>query len=191
MSNLIEAILPYSTEVWSVVLVLLTALVRHFTRLKPSLIYSVAHAANLLVDHEVEKEDGQKEPSRGLVRMASITIQNSGLKAATNTEVTLNWKPEILNVLPARAFDEKTTAFDRYTLKFESIAPAEQITIHMMSFNAELPATTSVRCDESVAKVRDMTLQRIWPRWINIGALALLALGAFSAFRILLTMIGA
>lgn len=140
----------------------------------------------MLVDNPLLDENGKQISSTQIVRTASITVQNTGLKAAKSVEVTFNWKPTVINIAPARAFNEVVSAFGRYSLKFDSFAPNERVTIDIMSFNAELPAMTAVRSDDCVAKSVIMTSQRVWPQWYlrAIFSVTLLGLVTFVYFII-------
>lgn len=167
----------YQTQLWSVALVIFGALVTRLTRLNPKLHYSVHHDSSLLVDQPLLDQDGNKIASRQMVRTASIVVGNNGLNPANNVEISFNWKPMILNVLPARSYSDVQSPFDRYSVKFESVAPDEVVTINVMSINAELPALTSVRCDECAGKAIEMSPQRVWPVWLNYFSLAIFMLG--------------
>lgn len=165
----------YQTQIWSVVTVLVGALIGRIFRLRPKLFYSVDHSTNILVDQPLVDNQGKQVALSQLVRTASITVQNTGLLPAKGVEVAFNWKPPILNLSPARAFAEMGSAFGRYSLKFDSFAPGERTTIEIMSINAELPVMTAVRSDDCVGKLVSMAPQRVWPKWfLNTVALIML-----------------
>lgn len=167
----------YQPQIWSIALVILGALVSRAMRLRPKLHYSVHHATNLLVDQPLFDQEGKQVSARQLVRTASIVVSNGGLNPAKNAEISFNWKPMILNVLPARSYSDVHSPFDRYSVKFDSMAPGEQVTIDIMSINAELPVLTAVRCDECEGKLINMAPQRVWPSWFIYSATGFLLLG--------------
>lgn len=166
------------------------ALVTRLTRLRPRLQFSINHSANLLVEEPLLDGEGNQIADRQLVRTASIVVGNVGLQPAKNVEVAFNWKPRILNVSPARAYVDVPSPFDRHSIKFDSFAPGEQVTIGIMSINAELPVMTAVRSDECQGKQITMAPQRVWPQWILYVGLALLTLGVATAVYLLILLFG-
>lgn len=122
-------------------------------------------------------KDGKKIADRQLVRTASIVVSNAGLQPARNVEVAFNWKPPILNVSPARSYSDVPSPFDRYSIKFDSLAPGEQVAIGIMSLNAELPLMTAVRSDDCQGQSINMVAQRVWPNWFLYSGAALYILG--------------
>jgi hypothetical protein len=166
-TTIFQFMVGHQAQIWSLVTVIVAALVTRILRLRPRLRYSVGHSANLLVMQPLLDENGKQIADRQIVRTASITLDNGGLQAAKSLEVTFNWKPPILNIWPARAFNESNSSFDRYSLKFDSLAPYEQLTIEIMSINQELPSLTVVRSEDCVGKMVHMSLQRVWPSWFN------------------------
>jgi hypothetical protein len=172
-----QFVTDHQTQLWSAVIVLFGALVARVFRLRPKLIFSVGHSTNLIVEQRLMDADGTQVAPRQMVRTASITVQNAGLQAAKAVELTFNWKPAIMNVWPARAYSDVVSPFDRYSLKFDSLAPGEVSTIEIMSVNAELPLLTSVRADECVGKMIKMAAQRVWPSWYLRILLSFLLIG--------------
>lgn len=170
-------------------MVIIGALVSRAMRLRPRLHYSVHHSTNLLVDEPLFNKEGDQVAPRQLVRTASIVVSNGGLNPAKNAEVSFNWKPMILNVLPARSYSDVHSPFDRYSVKFDSMAPGEQVTIDIMSINAELPILTAVRCDECEGKAIKMAPQRVWPASFNFFASAFFLLGLGTAFYLAIRLL--
>ena len=186
-------LIDHQSYLWSFGTVLFGAVITRLMRLRPRLIYSVNHASSLLFDNAVPDALGVEERKRNIVRTASIALSNSGLQAAKNVELTLNWRPQILSIVPARTYEEDTSAFDRHTLKFSSFAPGETVIVDMMSVNLPLPDITALRADDAVGKQVNMTPQRVWPTWVGWLTLVLLVLGASTAIYLsagLLQVIG-
>lgn len=109
---------------------------------------------------------------------ADIFVQNDGLLAAMAVEVTFNWKPRVFNVIPARAFTTETYALNRFAIHFDSIAPGEKVSIHIMSLNQELPVMTAVRAQNCVGKSIPLAPNRVMPGWFNVSVLLLTMVGA-------------
>ncbi len=189
MQQIVEFLGGYQPYIWSVVLVVVGALVNRAMRLRPLLTYSVHHASNVLVDQPLLGQDGNQIAARQMIRTASIVVGNAGLQSAKNVEVSFNWKPAILNVIPARSYTDLISPFDRYTVKFDSFAPHEQVTIDIISINADLPGLTAVRCDDCQAKEISMAPQRVWPNSLLLILTAMMLLGmATTVFFIIISV---
>ena len=94
-----------------------------------------------------------------------------------------------MNIFPARAFSEIDSAFNRYSVKFDSLAPNEQTTINIMSINVDLPVMTAVRCDECEGKLILMGAQRIWPNWFIRIVTTILLAGLVSTVYLLIRLL--
>ena len=189
MGQLASWAAAYQPQIWSVALVIIGTLVSRAMRLRPKLHYSVNHESSLLVDQPLFDKDGKQITARQIARTASIVVSNVGLNPAKNAEITFNWKPMILNVFPARSYSDVQSPFDRYSVKFDSMAPGEQVTIDIMSINADLPVLTSVRCDECEGKQIIMAPRRVWPNWFNYTATGILLLGLGTAFYLAIVLL--
>lgn len=189
MTTIWSAVSPYQVQLWSLVTVIFGALVARAMRLRPKVNFSIHHSSSILVDEPLLDEQKNVISPNQIVKMASIVVVNSGLNPARGLEVAFNWKPRIMNVFPARAFSEIDSAFNRYSIKFDSLAPKEQTTINIMAINADLPAMTAVRCDECEGKEIAMGPQRIWPTWFLRGATAVLLVGLVSSVYLLIRIL--
>ena len=187
----IQIIAEHQTQLWSLGTVLFGTLVGRIFRLRPKLFYSVDHSTNILVDQPLVDNEGKQIANSQLVRTASITVQNTGLHPAKGVEVAFNWRPPIMNLSPARAFTEVSSAFHRYSLKFDSFAPGERSTIEIMSINAELPLMTAVRSDDCVGKLIPMAPMRVWPQWYLYSVAFVTMLGAATLVYLALTLVQA
>ncbi|WP_267396534.1 MULTISPECIES: hypothetical protein [unclassified Sphingomonas] len=171
----------HQAQLWSLGTVVFAAIVARAMRLRPRLRYSVGHSWNMIVDEPLLDPEGQQIAPKQVVRTASITVGNSGLQAAKAVEIAFNWKPPIFNVWPGRNYEELPSSQGRFSLRFGSLAPAEQITIHIMSINQDLPLIAAVRSEDSVGKPVTMAPQRVWPAWVGGVTIVLLLLGAAAA----------
>ena len=178
-------------QLWSVVVVVLGAIVGRVFRLKPRLLYSVGHSANILVEEPLIGNDGNQISPRQLIRTASITLRNSGLKTTNGVEVTFNWKPHFMSLNPARSHTDLENPHGRYTLRFESLAPSEAVTVEILAINNELPAMTAVRSDDCGGELIAMAPQQIWPNWYLRVLAALLLLGGVTAIYLLISLVQA
>lgn len=184
-----DLMVGHEAELWSAVTVLFGFLLNRIFRLKPRLTYSVGHSSNLIVEQPLLDSEGTQISPTQMVRTASITVSNSGLQPDKAVEITFNWKPTVLNVWPARRFEEATGAFGRYSLKLDSLAPGEQFTIEILGINAELPLITSVRSENCVGKLVSMAPQRVWPVWLTNTLIAFMVLGMVTTVYLAVSLI--
>ena len=82
-----------------------------------------------------------------------------------------------MNVWPARHFESKESAYNRFTLTLDSLAPGEIFGIEILAVEAELPAITNVRCDESEGKLVAMQPQQVAASWKIVVAFLLMTVG--------------
>lgn len=62
---------------------------------------------------------------------------------------TFNWQPDNYNIWPVRPHSKRVSPDNRFTLKFENLAPQELFQIELIS-PAQLPQVMSVRCKQCV-----------------------------------------
>ncbi|SDX47456.1 hypothetical protein SAMN05518669_10515 [Variovorax sp. YR634] len=106
---------------------------------------------------------------------ASVRLMNLGREPAKKVEVVFNWKPDLLNMWPIRAFEESIDNSRRYIIKFDSFAPKEELRIEVMNVNKPLPALLTVRCDQCVGQRMDI-------RWVRALPPAVIGLMQFLCF---------
>lgn len=156
-------------------------LISQALRLKAKLDYSIDHSHLLLVDSPNVDQSGQTVgTNRQGVWTSSITLSNPGLLPAKLVAATFNWQPQIYNVMPPRPFTTEESALNRYSIKFDSLAPGERVTIVVMAINRELPVLTAVRAENVVGRQISMVLLRHSPKWLLITLGTLMAVGALT-----------
>lgn len=158
--------------------VLFGAILTRILRLRARLRYGIGHSFNMIVEEPLVGQNDEILADRQVVRTATITVVNVGKQPAKGAEVTFAFKPPIYNLWPARSFSEVPSPLGRHSIRFDSLSPGEQVAIHIMSINADLPIVTSVRSEESEGKLISMALQRVFPTWFNNLCFALILLGA-------------
>ena len=170
----------YSREVAGFLAVLLAFALNRVFRPKAKLIYSVRHAFTFLVDQPLLDPQGNQISASQTIHTASISVSNLGIQPAKNVEVAFNWKPQFINVWPARSFETKDSAQGRHSVVLDSLAPSEVFGMEILSINVALPGITAVRSDESVGTSVAMIPQPIHPRWnvVTVGVLIVLGVAA-------------
>lgn len=185
---MIETASPYSPQIFAVGLVLFGAIVNRLFRLKPKLLYSVGHSS--AVGIAVPPPASDASPGRALMRSASIFIGNGGLQPAKRVEATFAFRPAAYHVHPMRSFQEEVGAAGTFSLRFDSLAPSEQVRIEIVSFNQELPLITAVRSDECTGRLVEMMVQRVWPNWITRTLVTATLLGIATSVYLVFEIIG-
>ncbi len=179
----------YAKEIISVVTVFIAFALNHIFRPRARLVYAVGHDFTFLVDQPLLDAAGQQIAPRQTVHTQSIIVRNEGVVSATGVEVTLNWRPFVMNVWPARSYSETESAHSRWTVRFASLAPKESFNIELFSLNTQVPAPTSVRSEECVAVPKHMAIMPVQPPWKIILFLVLSLLGGMTAVYLLITAI--
>jgi hypothetical protein len=181
----------HQKELWSVVTIVLSVIANRVSRLRPKLRYSFGHAARLVIKEPLIGADGSTILEKQLLQTRSLTVANWGLQPAKAVEVTYNFKPRALSVWEPRAYTEVSSADDRYTIRFESLAPGESVLLEILALNMEPPLVTAVRSDDCVGKPVSMTLQRTFPGWLNVILAVIMLLGAVTAIYLLISLLQA
>jgi hypothetical protein len=150
----------YSKEIVSLLAPVLTWVLANFLRARVRLVWSSPHSWNMLLENQ-PIVDGRMP----MVRSASLTFQNLGRETAKNVEIVFNWRPEHSNIWPQRAYDTATNPDGRFIFKFPNLAPKESFGIEIMSFQNELPAVVSVRCEQALGQQVQMLPQLVLAKW--------------------------
>src|SRR5919201_4356594 len=173
----------FQRELISLAFALLTAAILHLFRSRAKLVWAVAHEFTFLITPPPPSVPPGVPPPAPVsinIHTASVILINSGRAAATDVELTFNWKPEQYNVWPVRPYETHTSPDKRYTLRFSSLAPREQFQIELIG--PQLPALLTVRSKECVGKQKAMRPTIVYPRWFEATVFILLFLGLASIF---------
>jgi len=170
--------------VFSVFLVIVTAVVTRWFERKPKLITYLSHSASFTysTDH------GGKEA----VNTHTLVIRNAGNKAATNVRVGHNHLPIDFQMFPKRAFKvENIDDGECSDIVFETVAPSEEITISYLYFPPVYVEQIigQVKCDEGIAKGMDVWITRRYPVWINYLVQFLIVIGGCTILYFLIAIL--
>lgn len=148
-------------------------------RLQPKarLVYGTRHTFTFLIQEPLRNDAGEIVSPTQTVNTASVQLINQGRVAATKLEIVFNWKPQHLNIWPARPYDEHISPDGRYSVLFGSLSPGEVVGFELLAVNAQLPALTTVRSEQSVAKNTPLLPQPVQPRWKQIVGVWFLVVG--------------
>jgi hypothetical protein len=171
----------YSRELVGVSTVVFAFLLNRVFRPRAKLIYSVRHAFTFIVEQPLLDPQGNEVSPTQTINTASISISNLGIQPAKNVEIVFNWKPQFLNVWPARHYSTKDSPPARHSIVLDSLAPKEVFGMEILSINANLPGLTAVRSDDCVAANVPMIPQQVQPRWRIMLAGTLMVIGLAGA----------
>lgn len=149
-------------------------------RLQPKarLVLGTSHFFTFLVQEPLRKEGGDVVSPTQTVNTASMQLINRGRVAATKLEIVFNWKPQHLNVWPARSFEERLAPDRRYSILFENLSPGELIGFELLAVNGALPDLITARSEQCVARTNLLLPQPIQPQWKAILVTSLLVVGS-------------
>ena len=129
---------------------------------------------------------GQVHLGSNWYSFSSVAVANRGAEAATNVEVMLASRPEVISANPPRPCTERVDANGTFHIGIGSLGPRETIWLHAFSPNDHNIGVINCRSDNAGgAKWRQVVFQRQAPTWVisSMGILALL--GAITAITIL------
>ncbi|WP_124420775.1 hypothetical protein [Pseudomonas sp. R2-60-08W] len=140
----------YGKEIFAVIVAAVPWLLDRFKG-KARLQYSQSHSHNFLVQQPLFNPDGELVREVQTANTRSFIVYNAGRETSTKVEIVFNWKP-ICNIWPLRHHTEHVMPDNRYAIVFDSLSPKENISIHILAVNGELPMLTTVRSDQAVAE---------------------------------------
>lgn len=160
-----EFIQTYGKEIVSLVVPIFVWMLNTFFKAKAKLLVARPHAFTFLVQEPLIDTQGNQVSPTQTINTSSFVVSNAGRDTATKVEIVFNWKPQCVNLWPARHYQERIEPDNRYTITFESLAPREDVGFHMFSINNPLPEFIIARCDQCVAKHINMEPQPVAPAW--------------------------
>ncbi|MFC7302576.1 hypothetical protein [Cognatiluteimonas weifangensis] len=155
----------YGKEIVSLVVPLLAWVLSNFFKARARLLVARPHAFTFLVQEPLLDQQGNQISPTQTINTSSFVVANVGRESATKVEVVFNWKPQCVNLWPARHYQERVEPDNRYTITLDSLAPREDVGFHMFSINNDLPAFMIARCDQCVAQPIYMVPQPVVPAW--------------------------
>jgi hypothetical protein len=176
-----ELLHQFELQIFAVIGTLVITIIRYVFRPNSHLVYSNPHSFNFLL---------QPNPAASsfVLATASVWVKNAGRLAATEVEITFNFKPQNYNVWPPRPFVSEDSGDGRHTLKFSYIAPKEFIQIELLSSSKDLPLIVSFRSKEGIAKLITMRPMQVLPKHLIriLGMLILVGFTTLLYFALLL-----
>jgi hypothetical protein len=184
-----EFLREYGKEIFSGLVAIVVWALGYFLKAKPRLSLAQPHAFTYLVDEPITGPDGTVIQPRQTVHTSTYWVQNSGRDTATRVELVFNAEPKCLNIWPVRSFLPRTLPDNRYVLIFDSLAPGEVLSCHVLNVNHSLPDLIYVRCDQGAAKIIEMRPQVVASAARIRLAIALMILGVAGAFYLALLLL--
>jgi hypothetical protein len=186
-----EAILSvwaqYSSEFVSFGLTLLTGVIYWLVQGRAKVRWGVQHGFAHKLANRVA-DDGSPMPDV-LVYTSAILFINTGRIPAKNVEITLNYKPDSLAVWPDRQYLQQDNPDKRPVVRFESLAPREQLTINLLSVGVAVPDLLTVRAENALPKQIPLGPARMFSKPVQVALIVLLMLGILTAFYALITTV--
>jgi hypothetical protein len=116
------------------------------------------------------------------IRSGQVMVQNLGRRSAKSVQITCvpGGAPAGYVLLPSIVHSTRIGPNNEWILEIPFIAPKEIITLQVL--NGQI--VDSVRCEDGLAKAVPVTHQRLFPRWVQLTAGAIMLFGALSFFYI-------
>lgn len=120
-----------------------------------------------------------------LLLTQSLTVQNRGRKAAEWVEIVHGRRQDFFQLYPALQFTEAIAASGEHTLRINSLARHEHVTVQFLCYS-HMPALSHVRSNAGPAKQMPWIIAPKYPQWVYILMLLAMVLGCcFSAYWII------
>jgi hypothetical protein len=151
---------------------------------KEKLIAHYGHVSSFKLKNSV-REDKER-----WIYTHSVIVRNTGRKPATNLRLGHNVLPEDIIVQPDIEYSIKKLPGGSKELVFPSIAPKKEITV---SYLYSPPLTyqqinSHIESDGGEAKVVNVLLQQIFPKWVNVAVCLLMFTGSVTLVYLLVVL---
>ena len=162
-----------------VIAVFLTAFVSRYFSERESLIAFYGHIASHAFNSVVEG----KEVAH--IHTHAVVIRNNGNKTAKNIRISHNYLPDF-KIYPETEYEVKSLPNGGKELVIPRITPKKEYTISYLYFP---PITyndinSSIESDVGTAKIINVKLQQIFPRWVNFLSSFFICLGLITSMYI-------
>lgn len=156
MASLIS---QYSKEIVSILVPLLAWVLNGGLRRKARLIWTEQHSSSILTEENFS--DGDEIKSRPtVVCTRSLYFKNVGSQPAKRVELVFNWRPQCMNLIPHRLYEEKVSPNGKFIIQIENLAPGEWFISDLFSVR-ELPNLVTVRCEQTIPKYIESSPQPV------------------------------
>ena len=158
---------------------------KDFLEAKEKLIAHYGHVSSFkLKRHEGDEQDKW-------VYTHSVVVRNAGKKPATNLRLGHNILPDNFIVQPDISYSIIELPGGSKELVFPTLAPKKEITVSYLYFP---PLTynqinSHIESNNGPAKVVNVLLQQIFPKWVNTTVGVLMLTGAVTLLYILVLLI--
>lgn len=156
--------LEYTKEIASIGAAALGLLGKFFSRKRVAMIYAERYRLSHLLP-PFRNESGEVTVPAPLLNVHCFIVRNSGKEPLSHIVVTLNWKPQSMNMYPARPYEGHAGDHNRFSYIFSSLSPGEEIAFEMVSVQADLPSIILVGSHEAMAKPIHLVPTPSVPRW--------------------------
>lgn len=161
-------------------------IIASYFQAKVRLFHSPIHSYSYLINQPRLDENGNEVSPHQVVHTTSFTIYNGGRQSATMVDLIFNFKPQHFELAPPRPFDGKTNEDGKYVIRFENLAPNEEVSFEILGINQEVPHLRNVICREGVARTRQIQWQPQFSDSIKLilGLLAIVGIATSGYFLV-------
>ena len=171
--------------VMPIITLFLGAWLKNVFEAKEKLIAHYGHFSSFKLK-KLEGEDQEK-----WVYTHSVVVRNAGGKPAANVRLGHNVLPENFIVQPDIEYSVRTLPGGSKELLFPSLGPEKEITVSYLYFP---PLTyekinSHIESDGGAAKVVNVLLQQVFPKWVNTAVGALMLTGAVTVIYFIVVLV--
>lgn len=123
-----------------------------------------------------------------ILKTNSLTVQNLGRKAAENIEILHMAEPDFFEIFPSVNYEVQTSPNNNHIIRIPFLGAKEFITLQILSYKT-VPQILSVRSKDCIASQIPITVQRIYPKWVNLLASFLMIFGIVTLISLLVMYI--
>ena len=111
-----------------------------------------------------------------VLKTDSITVQNLGRKSAEDIEIIHEQEPDYFKLQPSLSYTTANNANGEHVIKISSLGPKEFFTLQLLSYKT-VPSLMSIRSKNGHAQNVPITIQRLYPQYINYSVAFLMIMG--------------
>lgn len=104
-------------------------------------------------------------------------LQNTGMKAVTDVQFVMSYRPDDVSVFPSRNYTENTNPAGHFIVLIPFISPGELVVIDVVYIQKRAANIKAVICNEMAGKNVEFITNRFFGKVFSVSALALFLCG--------------
>lgn len=121
------------------------------------------------------------------IQTGTLTVQNLGRKKAEDVQLVFSQRPDFFQITPPLPYSEEESTDGNYVIGFSMLGPKEVVSLQILGFT-QFPALMNLRSSAGSAESVQIQMQRVYPQWLNMTALALMLVGLAAIIYLLIRL---